>query len=70
VPLVFVVIMLSTWAYVASYQKSGSYISELVKTCYVFRSNKDIGYKYWGDGTCDPRLFTKECDSDGGDSNS
>jgi hypothetical protein len=68
--LVFVVIMLSTWAYVASYQTSGSYFSELVKTCDVFRSNEDIKYKFWGDGTCDPRLFTEECDYDGGDCNS
>lgn len=65
-------VMLGTWSMFVSWQNSGAIFHEIYKDCGAFAKNyrglqKSLSYTQWGDGTCDPRLFTEECGFDGGD---
>lgn len=60
-------IMFVSWAVAVRSQNNGSAFHEIYESCAssVFKENS-LSYRNWGDGSCDPRLFTKACGLDGG----
>ena len=48
-------------------QKNGQYFKEVHRNCNIIDDDKSLNYLSWGDGTCDPKLFTEGCGLDGGD---
>lgn len=63
-------VMLTIWGYVAFMQLSGAYFFEAHPDCMAFDGNvTNLKFEYWGDGVCDPRLYSNTCGIDGGDCN-
>jgi hypothetical protein len=61
------IIMLCNWANVVNKQRNGSYFRIFLPSCDF--ENLGVKYTYFGDGTCDPKLYSEACHFDGGDCN-
>ena len=65
--LVLFIVMMGTWIYYVSQQNSGAIFLDVYPDCDAFENDSSLSYTEFGDGTCDPRLFTEACGLDGGD---
>ncbi len=66
--LVLFSVMVGSWLSFLVKQNSGLVFKEKWKNCTVIDNvNNNLNYLSWGDGTCDPKLFTDDCGLDGGD---
>ena len=65
--------MLTVYGYVTYMQTSGAYFFEAYPKCTAFESDngnvRKLKFEYWGDGVCDPRLYTQSCGNDNVDCN-
>mmetsp|Transcript_10040 Transcript_10040/g.12729 ORF Transcript_10040/g.12729 Transcript_10040/m.12729 type:complete len:504 (-) Transcript_10040:60-1571(-) len=65
-----VVIMLTIWGEIVVRQRLGIFFYDNFPNCKAI-SNLDnsLKYEFWGDGVCDPALYSNECGMDGKDCN-
>ena len=62
-------VMFGIWLSFLLKQKDGHFFKEVHSNCNIIDDEKSLNYLSWGDGTCDPKLFTEGCGLDGGDCN-